>query len=80
MNVVTVPSFKDVSATATSERFIHVRIGDQAFQMHPGTAGELLHQLRNAHDSLLEMPYLDCPRPGFHLQPGYDISPALASN
>lgn len=57
MNLVIVPSFKNVSATATAERFIHVRINDQTFQMHPGTAGELLHQLETTHNSLLEMSY-----------------------
>ena len=60
MSVVIVPSFRNVSATATAERFIHVQINDQTFQMHPGTAGELLHQLETAHNSLLEMEY--CPR------------------
>jgi len=57
MSITTVGSFRDVSASATSDRFVHVIIGDQAFRMHPGTAGELRHQLEAAYNSLLEMPY-----------------------
>ena len=57
MSITTVRSFRDVSASATPDRFVHVTIGDQTFQMHPGTAGELRKQLENAHDLLLEMPY-----------------------
>jgi hypothetical protein len=57
MSITTVGSFRDVSASATPDRFVHVTIGDQTLRMHPGTAGELRHQLEAAYNSLLEMPY-----------------------
>jgi len=73
-----VPSHKDVSASATPERFVRVTIGQQTFQMHPGTAAELLHQLKAAHDSLLEVQY--CQRGMFNpLGPGESVVFSTAS-
>jgi hypothetical protein len=46
--------------------------------MHPGTAAELLHQLKAAHDSLLEVQY--CQRGMFNpLGPGESVVFSTAS-